>query len=348
MITIITGRRNAGKTAYMKQIMKDKESIYGYISEKIIEDNEVVGYQVKNIRTGEEQVLVHQTKSFEKQFVNKRFHFDLQVFEKCCTEILIASQHCEHLFIDEIGKLELTHGLGFYQALQQLIEKDIHLYVTVRDSFLPELVALLKAHHKRYEIIPIKSVGAIIMASGASTRFQEGNKLLYPYKGQSLFQWTLNNVIASHTFAEVVVVSRYEAIKEICEAYKEVIYIHNEEAAQGISSSIKRGTAYMKGKVDGYMYIQADQIGIRPTTLSQLVQAFRDYDAEVVSPKFGEKMGSPKIISVTQTEQLLMLTGDEGGKTIVQGCKNRIDIFIDDEQELVDIDTMEDLQQIRE
>lgn len=346
MITIISGGRNSGKTTYIENLIQNLDSVYGYISKKIIEENRVVGCNAKNILNGENNVLLHETLEFENQFSNKRFNFDINRYKICCRDLIKASESYSNIIIDEIGKLELEKKLGYYNALQELLKRDINIFITIRNNLLPAIVSFLEKHNKKYNVVNLKSVGAIIMASGESKRFGNENKLLCKYKQYTLFETVLKKVIESNCFSEIVVVSKYEEIRTISKDYKEVIYINNKNATEGISSSIKLGTSYLENKVDGYMYIQADQIFIKKGTLFDLVQLFKDNEVEVVMPKYGEKLASPKIISSVLTKKLLELTGDEGAKEIVRSCNNTMALTIEDEEENFDVDMVQDLLEL--
>jgi molybdenum cofactor cytidylyltransferase len=94
------------------------------------------------------------------------------------------------------------------------------------------------------------------------------------------------------------------------------------------------------------MYIQADQIFIKRSTLFDLVQTFKENEVEVVMPRYGKKLASPKLISATFTKKLLALTGDEGAKGIVRNCNNVMIVTIEDEEEIFDVDTVEDLREL--
>ncbi len=346
MITIIAGGRNSGKTTYIENLIQNLDSVYGYTSDKITKENRVIGYNARNIVTGENNVLLHETLEFEKQFSNIRFNFDINRYETCCRNLIKASESYNNIIIDEIGKLELEKKLGFYNALHELLKKDNNIFITIRNNLLPAIISFLEKYNKQYNVVNLKSVGAVILASGESKRFGNWNKLLYRYKEYTLFERVLKKVIESNCFSEVVVVSKYEEIKAITKKYKEVIYINNKNATEGISSSIKLGTSYLKNKVNGYMYIQADQIFIKRSTLSGLVQAFKDNEVEAVMPKYGKKIASPKIISSILTDKLLELSGDEGAKGIVKNCNNTKTLIIEDEKEIFDIDTVQDLLEL--
>lgn len=344
MITIIAGGRNSGKTTYMEKLIKKLDNVYGYISEKIITDNVVVGCNARNIVTGERKLLLHESIEFEHQFSNIRFNFDINRYEICSNDLLKASESYNNIVIDEIGKLEIEKKMGFLNSLLELFNKDINIFLTIRSNLLPAIISLIEEYNKDYNVVKLKSVGAVILASGESKRFSEGNKLLFKYEEYTIFERVLKKVIQSGCFSEVVVISKYEEIKKITENYNEVIYIHNENATQGISSSIKLGTSYLQDKVDGYMFIQADQIFIKRSTLFSLAQTFKNNEVEVVIPRYGKKIASPKIISSNFTKELLELTGDEGAKHIVSNCNSTILLSIKDEKEILDIDTVQDLQ----
>lgn len=344
MFTIISGGRNSGKTTYLREVLKDEGSkVFGYLADKVYQDQRVVGYRAKELISHEEILLVHDTTEFQNQFSNKRFHFNCEGYNYCCNLLKQAMKTHDTLVIDEIGKLELTHKKGYWPILKELAQSKLNIYVTVRDALLPELTSLLNEYNHPYEVVSLKSVGAILLASGDSRRFGKENKLLSSWKGHTLFEEVLLQVIGSGQCSHTVVVSRYEEIRDITNKYEEVTYIQNDHWKEGISASIRLGTEYLQTLVQGYMFVQSDQVGIKSDTIKLLAQSFKDTETDVIMPRYDGVIASPKIFSSNLTSELLNLKGDNGARGIVKCCMSKEIIDIEDTTGILDIDTKEDL-----
>ncbi len=186
-----------------------------------------------------------------------------------------------------------------------------------------------------------KKIRAILLASGSSTRFGTENKLLSKIKDKTLFEITLENVITSNCFHEIVVVTKYNEIIECTNNIdKKVILIENHNSEKGISESIKLG-ASIDSDIDGYMFFQCDQPFLSINTIKKLVQAFNN---NIVVPNYNGTYGSPKIFPLSLKDSLLKLSGDNGGKEILLQIKTSIiEVEIENSFENIDIDVKEDL-----
>lgn len=324
--------------------MKQNESrAFGYVADKVYQNQRVVGYLAEEIDSQEQILLIHEKKVFPSQYTNKRFNFNLEGYSYCCDQLRQAMKSHDTIVIDEVGKLELTHKMGYFSILKDLAQFDGHTYVTIREELLPELTALLKEERHLYKVISMKSVGAILLASGDSKRFGKENKLLTPWNGHTLFEEVLLQVIRSGECSHIVVVSKYEEIKTITKKYKEVTYLHNDFSEEGISASIRLGTQYLHGMVHGYMYIQTDQIGLKSDSIKFLTRCFKNGKADVIMPRYGGKIASPKIFSSILTSELLNLKGDTGARELIKICESKQIVDLEDGTGILDVDTKEDL-----
>ncbi len=129
---IITADRNCGKTTYASHLIKQGVICKGIIS---LSNDDKSEYLAHNIETGESRTLL--SKKFESGEAIGVFKLNLETFNwanECLMNIESGT-----VLIDEVGRLELS-GRGFAPALKVLLKKDVTLYITVRTSFLNEVL----------------------------------------------------------------------------------------------------------------------------------------------------------------------------------------------------------------
>lgn len=184
---------------------------------------------------------------------------------------------------------------------------------------------------------------AIILASGYSRRMGK-NKLTLRYRGKSLIEYTIETILQCG-FSEVILVAREEEIIEIGNR-NGLKVIKNENAAKGISESIKLGVM-QAAQTDGYMFFTADQPFLDIDTVKGLIHEFREKVACIIIPRCEGKRGSPVIFPYRFKAELLKLHGDVGGKVIInKNIDSTRFVEIQDSMKLFDIDTNEDYENI--
>lgn len=185
-------------------------------------------------------------------------------------------------------------------------------------------------------------ISAIIMASGLSERMGT-NKLLLELKGKKLFEYVFDLMGVSE-IDEVIVVSSYAEILD--EADKRgFVSIYNDNNKVGKSSSIKLGIE--NTDLDSaMMFFVADQPLLSPETVQKLIDAYKENEY-ITYPRTEKRRGAPVIFSNKYRDALLNLEYDEGGMILVEG-ENKNEVLIDDISELWDIDTYNNLQEIKE
>lgn len=92
------------------------------------------------------------------------------------------------------------------------------------------------------------TIDAILLASGFSKRFGDGNKLLEPFHGKPLARRTLECVTGIYTdgtpyFERVFFVSAVSEVASLAGDMPDVTSIHNEHPERGLSESIRLGAA---------------------------------------------------------------------------------------------------------
>ena len=186
-------------------------------------------------------------------------------------------------------------------------------------------------------------INLILLAAGNSKRFN-GNKLLAIYKDKPIYMYIVEKVLDLKV-NKIICVTQYKEIKEAL-LNTDINVVMNENSSLGVSSSIKLGINFDKN-ADGYMFMICDQPFISIETLNSLIDNFINGDKGIVCVGYGDNKGNPVIFSKRYVNELLSLEGDNGGKRILNGHLNDLNIVnVDSAIELVDIDTQEELGKI--
>ncbi len=180
------------------------------------------------------------------------------------------------------------------------------------------------------------------MASGLSERMGT-NKLLMDLKGKQLYQWTFD-LLEEVAFDEVIIVSSYEEILEDAKnrGFKAIF---NDNNQVGKSASIKLGVDAVDGE-NAMMFFVADQPLLTADTVNKLIDAY-EKNPIITYPRTDKRRGAPVIFPNSYREGLLGLKYDEGGMKLVGG-EDKNEVYIEDVSELWDVDTYNNLEEIRE
>lgn len=182
-------------------------------------------------------------------------------------------------------------------------------------------------------------IKAIILAAGNSERFGS-KKLLEEFLGKPLIQHVIDEVVKVD-FEEIVLVTQYEEIKKLENTHK-IHMVNNKNVDKGISHSIYLGINEAKD-YDGYMFIVGDQPFITNTLIEKMLTKFQVGNREILCMSHKGRRGSPTLFDRCYKDELLQLTGDIGGRQVMQNhpaCV--INCEIDDPICLEDIDTRDD------
>ena len=188
----------------------------------------------------------------------------------------------------------------------------------------------------------------IYLAAGLSSRYGS-NKLLEMVDEKPMFRHLLDILTMMkeeepHRY-ELVVVTAYDEI----EAYAKelpVKVVRNRNQELGASHSIKLGLEACGeiGQHDHVMFAVADQPYVQEDELFGFIHMFKRSYKGIGCLSYRGVMGNPVIFQGKFIPELLALTGDVGGKTVVK--KHLSEVFqyeADSEMSLRDIDTPQEL-----
>jgi nucleoside-triphosphatase THEP1 len=155
MIFILTGPVHIGKTTLLERIVyelkKEKIDIDGFLSESVLENQEVIGYDLCDIKEEESIPFIRKEGERDWQRIGP-FFFIPQGLARA-KEIIFRGKENALLIVDEVGPLELG-GKGLWPALKEVIFQPLKRSVlVVRANILEDFLAMLgKSEVKVFDI----------------------------------------------------------------------------------------------------------------------------------------------------------------------------------------------------
>ncbi len=187
-------------------------------------------------------------------------------------------------------------------------------------------------------------INCIVMASGCGSRIGT-NKLLLEYRDKKLIEHIMDKILQINFYSRLVVAKDKEVLDIACKKGFKVV--ENKNSILGQSESIKLGIENSP-VAEGYMFFTGDQPLLSKLTIEKMIDAFKNNPQNIVIPRYKERNGSPVIFSSIFIDELKALEGDKGGREVIKRNKDSlVFIDVDNEYELMDIDTWEDYEKLQ-
>jgi len=118
--------------------------------------------------------------------------------------------------------------------------------------------------------------------------------------------------------------------------------VDNPEWKSGKSSSIKIGVRSAEKYCDGVVFFVVDQPFINKAIINTLIAKFRNSTDNIITPRVNGQLCNPVLFGRKYYEELIGLSGEQGGKEIIKKAKDIGWVNWEDKKLLLDIDTDED------
>ncbi len=188
----------------------------------------------------------------------------------------------------------------------------------------------------------MKEIWAIILAAGESKRMGFP-KMLLPFRGTTIIEQVIENVINSQVKETVVVLGaeRYE-IQKVIRNWP-VKHCINEAYKEGMLSSVKCGFRFLPHDFEAALVFPGDQPFIKPEITDRVISAFRLSGKGLVMPVYGNKRGHPLLISSRYRDEVMLLDPGEGLRALARNFSDDVlEVETDTPDILKDIDDQED------
>ncbi|HTI15920.1 MAG TPA: nucleotidyltransferase family protein [Dictyobacter sp.] len=202
-------------------------------------------------------------------------------------------------------------------------------------------------------------IAAIILAAGRSSRMRDGQqKLLLPLGDRPVITHVLQNTLASQAQPILVVLGhQQQQLREQLAPYltqPRISLLTNAEYSQGMSTSLRTGieallSMHRTTSIAGAMILLGDQPLMTSVIIDMLIATKHTTAARIVAPLYHGKRGNPVIFDTSLFPELLEITGDEGGRRIIERHKTEIATCpLPDAQAQYDVDTWDAYQHVVE
>jgi molybdenum cofactor cytidylyltransferase len=215
------------------------------------------------------------------------------------------------------------------------------------------------------------TIAALILAAGTSSRMQYGqHKLLLPLGQGTVLSHVLAATLASQA-RPIILILGHQSTQILASltpympnlnTNHDITIAENTAYAQGMSTSLHTGihilinqynplrkkiSPFPTTQCDGALVLLGDQPLITPALLNQLIALKYTTGKRIIAPLYNGKRGNPVLFDADLFPELLTVTGDEGGRSII--AKHRTDVETldsDDPQPSYDVDTWKAYQQV--
>jgi molybdenum cofactor cytidylyltransferase len=173
-----------------------------------------------------------------------------------------------------------------------------------------------------------QQTAAIILAAGTSSRMgMAKNKLLLPLRNRPVVTHVIEAALGSLA-RPVVLVLGHQAreVRTHIQSYLEedqLTIIENPDYHQGMSTSMQAGLRALssddyKNNLTGAIFLLGDQPMINPTIIDQLLALRESTGKRIVLPLYQGQRGNPVLFSLDLSDELMQVSGDEGGRSVLK------------------------------
>ncbi|UZK65704.1 nucleotidyltransferase family protein [Sphingomonas sp. M1-B02] len=184
-----------------------------------------------------------------------------------------------------------------------------------------------------------EQVALILLAAGRSHRFTDADKLAEPFLDKPLAYHVVTALENVPFMTRIAVVSG-TSLDFAARGYRVAM---NPDPALGQARSLSQGIlAAREAGAEAVLVALADMPRVTATHIHRLLDA-ADGPATIVASSDGVRPLPPALFGRDQFDALLALRGDEGGRELIKRGHH----VVTTPAELVDIDTREDLEELR-
>jgi molybdenum cofactor cytidylyltransferase len=187
------------------------------------------------------------------------------------------------------------------------------------------------------------SVGAVVLAAGASRRLGQAKQLVV-HRGEELVKHTVRAAAGSRCTGVCVVIgaSARRVLPVVLGAGAEVV--HNPAWESGMASSIHAGVAWAERHGhEAIVLCVCDQPHLSAAHLDTLIREHEE-SGDVIASRYGATVGVPAVFPRARFAALSALSGDQGARGLLrQGLVREVSW----DAGAIDVDTPADLEALR-
>jgi len=166
-------------------------------------------------------------------------------------------------------------------------------------------------------------IKGILLAAGQSRRLKNENKLIKIFKNKPLIHHALNSVQNSKIKKLIIVLGyQYKEVKKKIKKNKKIIFVHNKNYKNGMSSSIKSGLKKISKKDKGFIILQSDMPFVKTSDINKIYNSIIRKKYLVHALKYKNRIGNPIGFDISILKKFKKIKGNVGAKYMIKRLKN--------------------------
>ena len=189
-------------------------------------------------------------------------------------------------------------------------------------------------------------IKGILLAAGQSKRLKNGNKLIKIFKNKPLINHALNSVKNSKIKKIIIILGyQFKEVKKKIKKNKKIIFVHNKNYKNGMSSSIKSGLKKISKKDKGFIILQSDMPFVKTSDINKIYNSIIRKKYLVHALKYKNRIGNPIGFDISILNKIKKIKGNIGAKYMVKRLKNSTNyIKVSSEKVFKDFDKASDFR----
>lgn len=195
-----------------------------------------------------------------------------------------------------------------------------------------------------------RSIGAIVLAGGQSTRMQQPKVLLPWVNDRTIIEHIVAQLIRSRLDHITVVTGYYaDRVKPLVKRMG-VKVAHNRSHKSGeMLSSLKAGLRAMPDHITAVLVVLGDQPRLQPKIIYHILNAYAEGKGNIIAPSYQKRRGHPILIDRRYWHEILKLPRNGAPRDVINAYQDDIHyINVEDDSVLRDVDTPNDYYTERE
>lgn len=160
-------------------------------------------------------------------------------------------------------------------------------------------------------------VCGVILAAGSSARLGRPKQLL-ELDGETIVHVVVRNAMASKLDGVVLVTGSQAAQVTAAAGDLGQRTVFNSRFHEGQSTSLIAGLSAVPPDATAALFLLGDQPEVGPEIIDAVIERFEASGAAIVQPVYGSTPSNPVLFSRALFPELLRLTGDEGGRSLIK------------------------------
>ena len=189
-------------------------------------------------------------------------------------------------------------------------------------------------------------IKGILLAAGQSKRLKNENKLIKIFKNKPLINHALNSVKNSKIKKIIIILGyQFKEVKKKIKKNKKIIFVHNKNYKNGMSSSIKSGLKKISKKDKGFIILQSDMPFVKTSDINKIYNSIIRKKYLVHALKYKNRIGNPLGFDISILNKFNKIKVNVGAKYMVKRLKNSTNyIKVSSEKVFKDFDKASDFR----